>query len=83
VKPSNCLLAGAPLTWNMLAAPTRNCASGSNGLLEAHDHAGDFLEHPPPRAVAEVQSKASVGEKPGDRIGRYKLLQQSARAAAA
>ena len=45
-------------------------------LLKAHDHAGDFLEHPPPEAVAEASPKASVGEKPGDRIGRYKLLQQ-------
>ena len=45
-------------------------------LLKAHDHAGDFLEHPTPEAVAEASPKASVGEKPGDRIGRYKLLQQ-------
>src|SRR5260370_42399648 len=45
-------------------------------LLKAHDHAGDFLEHPPPEAVVEANSRASVGEKPGDRIGRYKLLQQ-------
>src|SRR5947207_8674839 len=45
-------------------------------LLKAHDHAGDFLEHPPPEAVAEASPKISVGEKPGDRIGRYKLLQQ-------
>jgi len=41
-------------------------------LLKAHDHAGDFLLKPPPEARAED----SVGEKPGDRIGRYKLLQQ-------
>jgi len=41
-------------------------------LLKAHDHAGDFLEKPPPEARAED----SVGEKPGDRIGRYKLLQE-------
>src|SRR5258706_2001300 len=41
-------------------------------LLKAHDHAGDFLEQPPPEAVPD----AGVGEKPGDRIGRYKLLQQ-------
>src|SRR5204862_8204210 len=45
-------------------------------LLKAHDHAGDFLEHPSPEAVAEASPKISVGEKPGDRIGRYKLLQQ-------
>jgi eukaryotic-like serine/threonine-protein kinase len=43
-------------------------------LLEAHDQAGDFLEQPPPEA--ESLAEAPVGEKPGDRIGRYKLLQQ-------
>src|SRR5882724_10586073 len=41
-------------------------------LLKAHDQVGHFLEQPAPTAVPE----ASVGEKPGDRIGRYKLLQQ-------
>src|SRR5882724_2969808 len=45
-------------------------------LLKAHDHAGDFLEHPPPEAVVEASSKVPVGETLGDRIGRYKLLQQ-------
>src|SRR6185436_3471104 len=43
-------------------------------LLKAHDQAGDFLEQPAPEAVPEVRT--AVGEKPGDRIGRYKLLQQ-------
>src|SRR5258708_40124695 len=43
-------------------------------LLEVHDQAGDFLEQPPPEA--ESMAEAPVGEKPGDRIGRYKLLQQ-------
>src|SRR5882724_7907846 len=43
-------------------------------LLEAHDQVGDFLEQPPPEAESVAQ--APVGEKPGDRIGRYKLLQQ-------
>src|SRR6266540_4427350 len=39
-------------------------------LLEAHEAAGDFLKYtaPAPNAVG--------GEKPGDRIGRYKLLEQ-------
>src|SRR5258708_1190448 len=45
-------------------------------LLKSHDHAGDFLEKPPPEAAPEASPKASVGEQPGDRIGRYKLLQQ-------
>ena len=39
-------------------------------LLEAHESAGDFLKSTvPPPAV-------TVTEKPGDRIGRYKLLEQ-------
>src|SRR5260370_11608798 len=45
-------------------------------LLKAHDQLGDFLEQPAPEAVPEANAWASVGEKPGDRIGRYKLLQQ-------
>src|SRR5882724_11898284 len=45
-------------------------------LLKAHDHARDFLENPPAEAVVEASPKISVGEKPGDRIGRYKQLQQ-------
>jgi serine/threonine protein kinase len=45
------------------------------GLLRAHDSAGDFLEKPPPDAI-DGELEVSVGEKPGDRIGRYKLLQQ-------
>jgi serine/threonine protein kinase len=39
-------------------------------LLKAHDQAGDFLEQSAPEA------EVPVGEKPGDRIGRYKLVQQ-------
>jgi len=45
-------------------------------LLKAHDQAGDFLEQPAPEAVPEGRAEVSVGEKPGDWIGRYKLLQQ-------
>src|SRR6266498_4679363 len=45
-------------------------------LLQAYEQAGDFLGRPaaerPPKA-AEVLAAA---EKPGDRIGHYKLLQQ-------
>src|SRR6266403_2250756 len=36
-------------------------------LLKAHDHAGDFLEHPPPEAVVEASSKVPFGETLGDR----------------
>src|SRR6267142_5062224 len=45
-------------------------------LLKAHDRVGDFLEQPAPDAVPDPGPEASAGEKPGDRIGRYKLLQQ-------
>ncbi|MDB6017457.1 MAG: serine/threonine protein kinase with repeat [Pedosphaera sp.] len=45
-------------------------------LLKVHDQVGDFLEQPAPEAVPEAKVEASIGEKPGDRIGRYKLLQQ-------
>src|SRR5690349_133447 len=44
-------------------------------LLKTHARLGDFLEQPP---VEPTKSRPSVptGESPGDRIGRYKLLQQ-------
>lgn len=43
-------------------------------LLKTHDEAGGFLERSAPEAAALAE--APFGEKPGDRIGRYKLLQQ-------
>src|ERR1019366_1678821 len=48
-------------------------------LLQASDEAGAFLESPaaiPPRSGETVGLPAIPAEKPGDRIGRYKLLQQ-------
>src|SRR5258708_1925814 len=44
-------------------------------LLKLHDRVGDFLEQPP-TGPGEGRIEAEAGEKPGDRIGRYKLLQQ-------
>lgn len=41
-------------------------------LLEYHDQVDSFLE----RSAAEATAANYIGEKPGDRIGRYKLLQQ-------
>jgi serine/threonine protein kinase len=42
-------------------------------LLKAHKESGEFLEQPP----AEIKAQTSQpGEKVGDRVGRYKLLQQ-------
>jgi eukaryotic-like serine/threonine-protein kinase len=45
-------------------------------LLEGHDRLGDFLEQFPKTTSLQAGSKVSAGEKPGDRIGHYKLLQQ-------
>jgi serine/threonine protein kinase len=49
---------------------------GVEQLLEAHDEVGDFLEQSAPGTVPETGAEASIGERPGDQIGRYKLLQQ-------
>ncbi len=45
-------------------------------LLNSHDSIGDFLEESPQKTAKEIRSPISVGEKAGDHIGRYKLLQQ-------
>ena len=48
-------------------------------LLQAGDLAGDFLERPaagPGEAGGPVRLPALLVGRPGDRIGRYKLLQQ-------
>jgi len=45
-------------------------------LLESNDRVGAFLEQPPTTAIGEERAKPTAGEKPGDRIGHYKLLQQ-------
>src|SRR5882724_4969332 len=45
-------------------------------LLQGHDQVGDFLENSPHTTFRQGRSEISAGEKPGDRIGHYKLLQQ-------
>ena len=47
-------------------------------LLKAHEQAGGFLEQPPASATTFVITTGMmpVTEKAGDKIGRYKLLQQ-------
>jgi len=45
-------------------------------LLRAHDAAGGFLNSDATELVPTLQSESGLTEKPGDRIGRYKLLQQ-------
>ena len=45
-------------------------------LLRSNDRAGDFLEKPPTGSISVERAKVAAGEKPGDRVDRYKLLQQ-------
>src|SRR5713226_7226725 len=45
------------------------------GLLMEHDNPGDFREERPSKGAAQGGPRP-IGEKPGDRIGQYKLLQQ-------
>ncbi|MGD0615443.1 MAG: serine/threonine-protein kinase, partial [Verrucomicrobiota bacterium] len=52
---------------------------GVEQLLAASEAAGAFLESPaavPPKPGATIRLDLTPTEKPGDRIGRYKLLQQ-------
>ena len=49
-------------------------------LLQAHEQAGHFMTEPvppPPGATIQISPESlPVSEKPGDRIGHYKLLEQ-------
>src|SRR5258708_17852997 len=45
-------------------------------LLRSAERVGDFLEEPPTSSISGGRAKVSAGEKPGDRIGRDKLLQE-------
>src|SRR5688572_22445757 len=45
-------------------------------LLRVHEKAGDFLAKPPQGLGVDSGRGVVLGEKAGDRIGRYKLLQQ-------
>src|SRR5215472_4817124 len=45
-------------------------------LLQFNERAGHFLETPPTQSLSEVRAKVTAGEKPGDHVDRYKLLQQ-------
>ena len=45
-------------------------------LLKGHDQVGDFLENSHQTSALHARAGVSAGEKPGDRIGHYKLLQQ-------
>ncbi len=45
-------------------------------LLEGHTRVGNFMETPAQTLSQRATPGISAGEKPGDRIGHYKLLQQ-------
>ena len=45
-------------------------------LLTSHQEMGDFLQESPDEAVSQARIAATADEKPLDRIGRYKLLEQ-------
>jgi serine/threonine protein kinase/Flp pilus assembly protein TadD len=49
-------------------------------LLKANERAGSFLDQPPAAVLAKTlvvtTAMVAVTEKPGDKIGRYKVLQQ-------
>src|SRR5258708_25626700 len=45
-------------------------------LLLAYEHAGDFLGSSAAERPAKAAQVVPAGEKPGDRIGHFKLLQQ-------
>jgi serine/threonine protein kinase len=46
------------------------------GLLKAHDEAGGFMAEPAAAPRKTIVLTLPPDEKPGDKIGRYKLLQQ-------
>jgi serine/threonine protein kinase/tetratricopeptide (TPR) repeat protein len=46
------------------------------GLLKAHDEAGGFMAEPAATPRKTIVLTLPPDEKPGDKIGRYKLLQQ-------
>jgi serine/threonine protein kinase len=76
-------LAAIELPVRERAAFLQRACAGDEGLrqrveelLAAHDQVGDFLEEPLQKAASEPRAEAPIGEHPGDRIGRYKLLQQ-------
>jgi len=45
-------------------------------LLQTHDRVGDFLEESPQKTAMDARSGTAADARAGDRIGRYKLLQQ-------
>src|SRR6266850_5640710 len=61
---------------DQVCAGDRELRNKIEALLKSNERVGDFLEEPPSAIIGEGRAKATAGEKPGDRVGRYKLLQQ-------
>jgi len=59
-----------------VCGPDLDLRSRVEALLRAYERSGDFLNEPAARVPLEAAQELSIGESPGDRIGRYKLLQQ-------
>ncbi len=70
----------APSEQSVFAeALLRDTPEARRALLRAAENAGGFLEEPPTGLSSKTGSTVQVGElseKAGDKIGRYKLLQQ-------
>src|ERR1051325_427224 len=58
-----------------VCASDRELRRRVEALLRAYEKAGDFLTEPVGRVPLDPAQELRVGEGPGDRIGRYKLLQ--------
>jgi len=62
--------------WTRLVSQTSSSRLRVEALLQAYEQAGDFLGRPAADRRAKAAQAFPAGEKPGDRIGHYKLLQQ-------
>jgi eukaryotic-like serine/threonine-protein kinase len=75
-----CAIPEARVTYLDAACGTDTALrSRVEALLRAAEGAGDFLERPPEGLSSDNDSTSlakDLSEKPGDRIGRYKLLEQ-------
>src|ERR1700746_1708857 len=59
-----------------VCGPDLDLRSRVEALLRAYERSGDFLNEPAARVPLEAAQELSIGEGPGDRIGRDKLVQQ-------
>ena len=61
---------------NQACAGNENLRRKVEDLIKVHERTGNFLNHAPTGSMVEAMRVAPVLKKPGDQIGRYKLLQQ-------